>query len=102
MYDVIRNRGVYLACQFNKFGLEVIFPGLGGQVERVDRNTVSAKAGPWIKGHIAEGFGACRINDLPDIDSHPVTEYFQLIDQGDIDASEDVFKQFRQFRRLGR
>ena len=42
------------------------------------------------------------LDDLPDVDAHPVAEHRQLVDERDVDRAEDVLEQLRELRRLGR
>src|SRR5207302_4334137 len=76
-------------------------PRLPAQVEGVDRDAVAAEARPGAEAHVAERLRCGGIDDLPDVDSHPVAEDCELVDEGDVDRAEDVLEQLRQLGRLG-
>ena len=42
------------------------------------------------------------LDDLPDVDPHPVAELRELVDERDVDRAVDVLEQLRQLGRLGR
>ena len=59
------------------------------------------RPGPGLELHEAERLAAGRLDDLPDVDAEPVAEHGELVDQGDVDAAEDVFEQLGHFGHLG-
>ena len=82
--------------------VEVVLARLPGEVERVDRDAVAAEAGARLEAHEAERLRRGRVDDLPDVDAHPVAELRELVDERDVDRAEDVLEQLRQLGRLGR
>jgi hypothetical protein len=55
---------------------------------------MAAQAGAGIKGHETKRLGLGRVDHFPDINAHGGVNHFQFIDQGDVDAAENVFRQF--------
>ena len=100
--DVARHCGIDFAGEFNEPGGEIELARFPGQVERVDRDAVTAETGPGIKRHITEGLCLRGLDDLPDIDPHRLEDDLELVDQGDIDGAEDVFRQLHRFGGIGR
>ena len=88
------------ASSMNSVGLAVL-ARLPGQVERVDRQAVAAHAGAGVEAHEAVGLGGRGVDDLPDVDAHPVAEHRQLVDERDVHRAEDVLEQLGQLGRLG-
>jgi hypothetical protein len=62
---------------------------------------VPAHAGPGVEAHEAVGLGGCRVDDIPDVDTHAVGEHRQLVYEGDVDRAEDVLEQRLGAERLG-
>jgi hypothetical protein len=62
---------------------------------------VAAQAGTGIEGLEAEGLGPGRVDDLVNIDSHSHAQLLQFVDEGDVDAAVDVFKQFGHLGNSG-
>ena len=60
------------------------------------------RPGPGLEGHEAERLRRGRVDDLPDVDVHPVAELRELVDERDVHRAEDVLEQLRQLGRLGR
>ena len=54
---------------------------------------MAAQAGAGIEGLEAERLCLGRVDDFVDIDAHPHAELLELVDQRDVDAAVDVFKQ---------
>ena len=59
------------------------------------------RPGPGLKRHEAERLGGGGVDDLPDVDPHPVAEDRELVDERDVDRAEDVLEQLRQLGGLG-
>ena len=72
------------------------------KIKRIDGNAVAAETRAGVEGHEAEGLGGGGVDDFPDVDAHAQAEHFQLVDQRDVDAAEDVFEQLGHFRGAGR
>ena len=60
------------------------------------------RPGPGLEAHEAERLRRGGVDDLPDVDPHPVAELRELVDERDVDRAEDVLEQLRQLGRLGR
>ncbi len=43
--------------------------------------------------HEPEGLGGRGVDDLPDVEAHPLAEQRQLVDQRDVDVAEDVLEE---------
>ena len=56
--------------------------------------------GPGSKRMNPNGLVAGGVDDLPDVDLHPVAEQRELVDERDVDRAEDVLEQLRELRRL--
>ena len=48
------------------------------------------KAGTRVEAHEAEGLGLGGVEDVPDVDVHLLEDHLELVDEGDVDAPEDV------------
>ena len=92
---------VDLAGELDELRVEVVFAGLEGEVEGVDREAVAAHARAGVEAHEAEGLGRGGVDHLPDVDPEPVAELGELVDEGDVDRAEDVLQQLRELGRLG-
>lgn len=94
LHDVVGHTGVDFAGEFDEAGVHFDFAGLPGEVERVDGDAVSAKAGAGIEGHVAERLGGGGVDDVPHVDVHLVEDHLEFVDEGDVDGAEDVFREF--------
>ncbi len=94
---VIRHRGVHFAGEFDEARGEIVFARFPRKIEGIDRDAVTAEAGAGIERHEAERLGGRGVDDFPDVDAHAQAEHFQLVDQRDVDAAEDVFEQLGHF-----
>ena len=65
------------------------------------RSCAAAEAGAGREGHEAEGLGARRLDDFPDVDVHAVAEHLHLVDHGDVHAAEDVLEQLGELGHAG-
>src|SRR5207302_8800384 len=90
VYDVIGHGAVDFSGKLNEAGAKVPFLGFPGKVERIDRNTVSAKSRSGIERLEAEWFGRSGADDLPYVDAHAQAEHLELIDQSDIHAAINI------------
>ncbi len=50
-----------------------------------------------VEGEIAERLGGGSFDHLPDVDSHPVCQYLEFVNQGYVDTSIYVFEKLRHF-----
>ena len=98
----VRHRLVDLAGELDELGVEAVLPRLPGEVEGVDRDAVATEAGAGLERHEPERLRRGCVDDLPDVDVHPVAELRELVDERDVDGAEDVLEQLRQLGRLGR
>ena len=60
------------------------------------------RPGSRLERHEAERLGRGGLDDLPDVDVHPVAELRELVDERDVDRAEDVLEELRQLGCLGR
>jgi hypothetical protein len=70
------------------------------QIERVDGQAVPAHARSGLQAHEPVGLGGCGVDDLPDVDAHTVGQHRQLIDERDVDRTEDVLQELGELCRL--
>src|SRR5262249_41373003 len=88
--------------KFDKAGRNVVFARFPGKIEGVNRNAVTPEAWSRIERHEAERFGLCRLNHLPDVDAHGGENSLELVYEGDVDSSKNVFGEldgFSSFKR---
>ncbi len=90
---------VDLAGEFDEARVEIELLRFPGEVERVDGDAVAAEAGAGIEGLEAEGLGFGGVDDFKQVDAHAHAKLLQFVDQGDVDAAVDVFKQLGHLRR---
>ena len=91
---------VHLAGELDELGLHVELARTPGEVERVHRQAVSAHAGSGLERHEAVGLGCRGVDDLPDVDAHPVAQDRQLVHERDVHRAEDVLEQLGELGRL--
>ena len=73
-----------------------------GQIKWVDWYAVATQAGARIERMKTERLGARCANNFPDIDSHPVKQLLELIDQRDIYAPIDILKNLARLSHFTR
>src|SRR5262249_15882714 len=83
--------------KFAKPGRDVVFAGFPGKIEGVNRNAVAPEAWSRIERHEAKRFGFCRLDHLPDVDAHGGENSLELVHQGDVDRSKDIFSELDGF-----
>ena len=91
-----RHREVDVAGQLDEAVDEVELAGPPGEVVRVDRDAMAADAGPGREPHEPERLRGRRVDDLPDVEAHPLAEQGELVDEGDVDVAEDVLEELRE------
>src|SRR4029453_17623613 len=96
--DVVGQATVDVAGELDEACLEAALPRLPGKVVRVDRNAVAAQTRAGIERHEAERLCLCRVDDLPDIDLHPVAHQGKLVHEADVDGAERDLEQLDHFR----
>src|SRR5262249_35046718 len=89
--DQMWHSRIDLASKFDKAGPDVVFARFPGKIEGVNRNAVAPEAWSRIERHEAERFGFCRFDHLPDVDAHGGENSLELVYQGDVDGSKDIF-----------
>ena len=52
--------------------------------------------GPGRERHEPERLGRRGVDDLPDVEAHPLAQQRELVDEGDVDVAEDVLEQLGQ------
>ena len=92
---------VDLSGQLDELCIEVELARLPREVERIDREAVSAEPRAGLEAHEAERLRRRGLDDLPDVDMHPVAELRELVDERDVHRAEDVLEQLRQLGCLG-
>ena len=92
---------VDLARQLDELRAHVELAGPPRQIERIHRQAVPAHPRPRLEAHEPVRLRRGRIDDLPDVDAHPVGQDRQLVHQRDVDRAEDVLQQLRHLRDLG-
>ena len=60
------------------------------------------RPGPRLERHESERLRRGGVDDLPDVDIHPVAELSELVDERDVDGAEDVLEEFRELGCFGR
>ena len=58
--------------------------------------------GPGREAHEPERLGRRRVDDLPDVEVHPLAQQGELVDEGDVDVAEDVLEQLGHLGGIGR
>ena len=100
--DVARHREVDVAGELDEAVDEVELAGAPRQVVRVDRDAVAADARARRELHEPERLGRRRVDDLPDVEAHPLAQQRELVDERDVDVAEDVLEELRQLGGVGR
>ena len=60
------------------------------------------RPGPGLEAHEPERLRRGGVDDLPEVDLHPLAELGELVDERDVHGAEDVLEQLRQLGRLRR
>src|SRR5215471_10943762 len=95
--DQMGHSRIDFTSKFDKAGRDVVFARFPGKIEGVNRNAVAPEAWSRIERHEAERFGFCRLDHLPDVDSHGGENNLELVYQGDVDGSKDIFGELDGF-----
>ena len=80
-HHIGRHRGVDLSGELDEPGCHSVFSCDPGQVERVNWYAVASQAWAWEKSLKTERFGAGRIDDFPDINTHSIVQDLEFVDQ---------------------
>ncbi len=81
----VRHVVVDLAGELDEARREVVLARLPREVVGVERDAVPAEAGAGLERLEAERLGGGGVDDLPDVDAHPVAELRELVDERDVD-----------------
>ena len=100
--DVARHREVDVAGDLDEPVDEVELAGAPGEVVRVDRDAVAADARAGPERHEPERLGRRGVDDLPDVEAHPLAQQRELVDERDVDVAEDVLEQLGELGGVGR
>src|SRR6266404_6204668 len=92
MHNVLGHGGVDLACKLDEARVFAILSRFPRKVEWIDWDAVTPKAGTRIERHKAKWLRFRGFNDFPDINPHRAVNEFQLINQRDIYAAENVLQ----------
>jgi len=95
--DEVGHAGIDFAGEFDEAGAEVELLGFPGEVEGIDGDAMASEAGAGVEGLEAEGLGFGGVDDFVDVDAHAHAELLELVDERDVDAAVDVFKQLGHF-----
>src|SRR5262249_5609122 len=85
------------SSKFDKGGRKALCARFPGKIEGVNRNAVAPEAWYRIERHEAKRFGFCRLDHLPDVDAHGGENSLELVHQGDVDRSKDIFSELDGF-----
>ena len=99
---VARHRQVDVTGELDEAVHEVELASPPRQVVRVDRDAVAADPGTGREPHEPERLGRGRVDDLPDIETHPLAQQRELVDERDVHVAEDVLEQLGHLGRVGR
>ena len=100
--DMARHRQVDVACRLDESVDEVELTRPPSEVVRIDRDAMAADAGPRREPHETKRLRARGVEDLPNIETHPLAKQRELIHQGDVDVAKDVLVKLGQFSRVRR
>ena len=96
------HRKVDVAGELDEAIDEVELAGAPRQVVRVDRDAVPAYPGTGREAHEPERLRGRRVDDLPDVEVHPLAQQGELVDERDVDVAEDVLKELGHLCRIRR
>ena len=99
---VARHVGVDLGGQFDEARAVVERLHLPREVQRINRDAVTAEAGAGRELHETERFAGGRVNHLPHVHAEALAHDRQFVDHADVDHAEGVLQQFRHLRGFGR
>ena len=99
---MVGHRAVDVAGELDEPVAEVELARAPGEVVRVDRDAVPADARARPEGHEAERLGRRGVDDLPDVEAHPLAQQRELVDERDVHVAEDVLEQLGHLGRVGR
>src|SRR5580700_4061901 len=93
----MRHPCVYLTSELDKASRYFVFPGLPGEIKRIDWNAMAAEAWPRIEWHKAEGLALGGFDDFPHINAHWFEYHFEFVNQRNVNSSKNVFGQLHRF-----
>src|SRR5262249_43727393 len=95
--DQIGHSRIDFTSKFDKASRDVIFARFPGKIEGVNRNAVAPETWSGIERHEAERFCFRRFDHLPDVDAHGGENSLELVYEGDVDRSKDIFSELDGF-----
>src|SRR5439155_26194763 len=87
------------AGELDELRIDVLFPRLPREVERIYRHAVAAEAGTGIKGRETVRLGRAGLDHLPNVDVEGVADDLELVDERDVHAAEDVLEELGDLSR---
>src|SRR5438309_2461158 len=90
-----RHREVDVTGELDEAIDEVELASPPREVIRIDGDAVATDARPGREAHEPERLRRGRVDDLPDVETHPLAEQGELVDERDVDVPEDVFEELR-------
>src|SRR6266496_5907889 len=102
MHHVFWHCCVNLARQLDEACVFSILTRLPCKVEWIDWDAVTAPSRPRVKRHEPKRLGLSRFDNFPDINSHGGVHQLQLVNQCDIDTTENVLQKLGRFSNTTR
>ena len=99
--DVHLHELVDLAGGLDEAGDETVLLRPIGHVVRVEGDAVTADARAGVERHETVGLGSRGVDHLPGVDAHPLEDEGHLVDESNIDVSEDVLDHLHGLSRAG-
>src|SRR4051794_11437531 len=88
---MVRHARVDLSGKLDKAGWHLVLTGLPGEVKRINRNAVPAKARTRVERHKSKWLRLRRLNHLPDVDTHRCVHDLELIHERNVYRTKDIF-----------
>src|SRR5262249_18614463 len=102
MHNMLGHSCIDLAGQFNETCMLTVFTSLPCEIKWIDWNTMSAQSGTRIKWHEPKRLGLGCFDYFPDVNPHGGINPLELINQGNIDASENILEKLCSFTHATR
>ena len=100
--NMLGHARIDLAGQLNETRMLTIFASLPGEIKWIDGDAMPAKPRAGIKRHETKWLRLGGFDDLPDVNSHGAVHDFQLINQRDIYAAENVLQKLARLSHATR
>ena len=88
---------VHFAGELDEARGDAVLARLPRQVERVERNAVTAEPGAGVEAHEPEGLGLGGVEHVPHVDAHAVVDDLELVHERDVHGAEDVLGELGRF-----